>query len=448
MSISDHRGRLVTTPLVEAVAGNGLLHRRALLRRGAILAGAMTAGPLDSLTGAAAEPSTDTPLTEAPWSLAPGATIQPYEQPSRFEKGVVRSLANPNGQPGAQGARTPHHLLNGVITPNGLHFVVSWGGAPDIDPDKHRLVIHGLVKRPLVFTLGTLARYPMTTRVTFLECGGNSAPLFSPQPLQANLQELHGLASCAEWTGVKLSILLDEAGIDPTAKWFIAEGADAPHLARSVPLKKGLDDAMIALYQNGERLMPANGYPMRLLLPGYEGNMNVKYLRRIKLVAEPSIGYWEGKIYAPILPNGKAYQFYLLQEIKSFITQPSPGLNLTGPGLYEISGIAYSGAGRITKVMVSADSGKSWAEAGLSEPVLSKAFTRFRMPWRWDGGPATLQSRAWDDAGNVQPTRAEFVAQRGELKAVPPVGAVLNHHCNAVTSWGVDGTGEVKHVYA
>jgi sulfane dehydrogenase subunit SoxC len=408
-----------------------LLDRRALLGRGVILAGAIGSAPLGSLTGAAAEPLTDAqaadaPLTDPPWSLEPGAAIGPYERPSRFEKSVVRTVANPDRLPGAQGARTPHHLLNGAITPNGLHFVVSWGGAPDIDPDKHRLVIHGLVKRPLVFTLDALARYPMTTRVTFLECGGNSGPLFSPQPLQADLQALHGLASCAEWTGVKLSTLLDEAG---------------------VPLKKGLDDAMIALYQNGERLMPANGYPMRLLLPGYEGNMNVKYLRRIKLVEEPAMSYWESKIYAPILPNGKAYQFYLLQEVKSFITQPSPGVNLKGPGLYEISGIAYSGAGRITKVMVSADGGKSWAEAGLSEPVLSKAFTRFRMPWRWEGGPATLQSRAWDDAGNVQPTRAEFVAQRGELKAVPPVGAVLNHHFNAVTSWGVDGTGELKHVY-
>ncbi len=453
MSTSGHHHRRARSSLVEAVAGNGLLDRRALLGRGVILAGAIGTAPLGSLTGAAAEPLkdaqlADAPLTDAPWSLEPGAAIGPYERPSRFEKSVVRTVANPNRLPGAQGARTPHHLLNGSITPNGLHFVVSWGGAPDIDPGQHRLVIHGLVKRPLVFTLDALARYPMTTRVTFLECGGNSAPLFSPQPLQADLQALHGLASCAEWTGVKLSTLLDEAGIDATAKWFIAEGADAPHLARSVPLKKGLDDAMIALYQNGERLMPANGYPMRLLLPGYEGNMNVKYLRRIKLVEEPAMGYWEAKIYAPILPNGKAYQFYLLQEVKSFITQPSPGVNLQGPGLYEISGIAYSGAGRITKVMVSADGGNSWAEAGLSEPVLSKAFTRFRMPWRWDGGPATLQSRAWDDAGNVQPTRAEFVAQRGELKAVPPVGAVLNQHFNAVTSWGVDGTGEVKHVYA
>jgi len=437
-----HRRRRTKSASIEAVAGNGLLNRRALLGSGVVYAGAMSTGALGSFAAAAE------PLTDAPWSLEPGAAIGPYERPSRFENSVVRTLNNPNGQPGAQGARTPHHLINGTITPNGLHFVVSWGGAPDIDPDKHRLAIHGLVKRPLIFTLEALARYPMVTRVTFLECGGNSAPLFSPQPLQANLQALHGLASCAEWTGVKLSTLLEETGIDPKAKWFIAEGADAPHLARSVPLKKALDDAMIALYQNGERLMPANGYPMRLLLPGYEGNMNVKYLRRIKLVEEPAMSFWEAKIYAPILPGGKAYQFYLLQEVKSFITQPSPGLTLKEPGTYEISGIAYSGTGRISKVMVSADGGRSWAEAALQEPVLSKAFTRFRMPWRWDGNVATLQSRAWDEAGNIQPTRAEFVASRGELKTVPPVAAVLNQHCNAVTSWAIDSSGEIKHAYA
>jgi sulfane dehydrogenase subunit SoxC len=443
MSISHRRRRRAKYSPVEAVAGNGLLDRRMLLGRGIVFAGAMGTGALGSPAGAAAEA-----LTDAPWSLEPGTTIQPYERPSRFEKDVVRTLGNPSGQPGAQGARTPHHLINGAITPNGLHFVVSHGGAPDIDPDKHRLVVHGLVKRPLVFTLDALTRYPMTTRVTFLECGGNGAPLFSPQPLQANLQALHGLASCAEWTGVKLSTVLDETGIDPKAKWFIAEGADAPHLARSVPLKKALDDAMIALYQNGERLMPANGYPMRLLLPGYEGNMNIKYLRRIKLVEEPAMSFWEARTYAQILPSGKAYQFYLLQEIKSFITQPSPGLTLKEPGLYEISGIAYSGTGRISRVMVSADGGRSWAEAALQEPVLSKAFTRFRMPWRWDGGAAILQSRAWDEAGNAQPTRAEFVAKRGELKAVPPVAAVLNQHFNAITSWAVDSAGGVKHVYA
>ena len=405
------------------------------------MAGAM--GTRSVPTAAAAEP-----LKDDPWSLGPGASVKSYLTPSSFEKNVALTLNNPDGRPFTQNGRTPHHMLNGMITPNGLHFVVSYGGPPDIDPGKHQLLIHGLVRRPLLFTLETLARYPKVSRITFLECGGNSAPLFSPEPIQASVQALHGLASCAEWTGVKLSTLLEETGIDPTAKWFIAEGADAPHLTRSVPVAKALDDAIIALYQNGERLMPANGYPMRLLLPGYEGNMNVKYLRRIKLVAEPAMSFWETKTYAQLLPDGKAYQFYFFQEVKSFITQPSPGLTLKEPGVYEISGVAYSGSGRIAKVMVSADGGRSWAQAALQEPVLPKAFTRFRMVWRWDGGPATLQSRAWDEAGNSQPTRAEFVAQRGQLKSVPPIVAFPNQHFNAITSWAIDPKGQVSHVYA
>src|SRR6202011_5121254 len=247
---------------------------------------------------------------------------------------------------------------------------------------------------------------------------------------------------------VKLSTLLEETGVDPKAKWFIAEGADSPHLSRSVPMKKALEDAMIALYQNGERIMPGNGYPMRLLLPGYEGNMNVKFLRRIKLVEQPALSMYEARTYSQIMPSGKAYGFYFLQEVKSFITTPSHGMALKGPGLYEISGIAYSGTGRIEKVMVSADGGKSWAQAALQEPVLSKAFTRFRMPWRWDGQQAVLQSRAWDESGAVQPTRAEFVALRGETKTPPNVLGFPNQHYNSITSWGVGPKGEVKHVYA
>jgi sulfane dehydrogenase subunit SoxC len=426
---------------VEAVAGNGLIDRRALLGRGMVLAGAMGAGIGPS--SAAAEP-----LADAPWSLEVGDPMLPYQVPSKFEAKVVRTLSNPNNEPRNSHARTPHHLLAGTTTPNGLHFAINHGGVPNIDPDKHRLVIHGLVKQPMEFTLETLSRYPMVSRVTFIECGGNSAPMFSPEPLQENIQALHGLVSCAEWTGVKLSTLLEETGIDPKAKWFVAEGADSPHLSRSVPVKKALDDAMIALYQNGERLMPANGYPMRLLLPGYEGNMNVKFLRRIKLIDQPAMSYYEARTYSQILPNGKAYRFYFLQEVKSFITSPSHGMALKGPGLYDISGIAYSGTGRIEKVMVSADGGQSWAQAALQEPVLSKAFTRFRMPWRWDGGPATLQSRAWDEGGNVQPTRAEFVAVRGELAKAPPVLAFPNQHYNSITSWGVGNNGEVRHVYA
>jgi sulfane dehydrogenase subunit SoxC len=361
---------------------------------------------------------------------------------------MARTLSNPRGEPRTQHARTPHHLINGTFTPNGLHFVISHSGNPDIDPDKHRLVIHGLVRRPLQFTLDALSRYPMVSRMTFLECGGNSALLFAGQPVQATAQVLHGLVSCAEWTGVMLSTLLEETGIDPKAKWLIAEGADSLAVSRSVPMTKALDDAMIALYQNGERLMPGNGYPMRLLLPGWEGNMNVKWLRRLKLAETPAMSYYEARTYAPILPNGKAYQFYFLQEVKSFITHPSSGLRLNGPGLYEISGIAYSANGRISKVMVSADAGRTWAQAALQEPVHSKAFTRFRVPWRWEGGPAILQSRAWDEGGNAQPTRAEIVARRGETKTVPNVNGFPSQHYNGPTSWGIERTGEVKHVYA
>ena len=289
--MSRVRDRRARGENAQTVAGNGLIDRRALLGRGMILAGAMGAGVGRSSAAAGAEP-----LADDPWSLEFGEPMLPYQVPSKFEARVVRTLSNPNRR-AAQFARAhaasppQRHNHSERSAFRRLIMVAS----PDIDPDKHRLVIHGLVKRPLVFTLEALTRYPMVSRMTFLECGGNSAPLFSPEPIQANVQALHGLVSCAEWTGVKLSTLLDETGIDPTAKWFIAEGADAPHLSRSVPLKKALDDAMIALYQNGERLMPANGYPMRLLLPGYEGNMNVKYLRRIKLVEEPAMSFYEAQ---------------------------------------------------------------------------------------------------------------------------------------------------------
>ena len=422
------------------VAGNGLLDRRMLLGRGIIFAGAVGTGA--SLTSVAAEP-----LAFDPWTLTPGIIIPAYGTPSKFEAKVVRTLTNPSGTPRTAQARTPHHLLDGTITPAGLHFVVSRSGIPDIDPAKHRLVIHGLVKQPMVFTLDALARYPKVTRIRFVECGGNSAPLFSKEPAQADVQAIHGMLSCSEWTGVRLSTLLEETGIDPKAKWFLAEGADSATMNRSIPLAKALDDAMIALYQNGERIAPSQGYPMRLLLPGYEGNTNVKWLHRIKLIEAPVMAVNETKEYTILRFDGKAWQFNFPMEVKSFITNPSPGLTLQGPGYYEISGLAYSGNGRISQVMVSADGGKSWAQAALQGPVLSKALTRFRMPWRWDGQPVVLQSRSWDEAGNVQPTRAELLAQRGEPRNSPSIEAFPMTHMNPVTSWAIDSKGETKHVY-
>jgi sulfane dehydrogenase subunit SoxC len=286
----------------------------------------------------------------------------------------VRTLSNPQNEMRTSHARTPHQALNGTVTPNSLHFSINHSGIPDIDPAQHKLVIHGMVKQPLLFDLEALSRYPLTTRMSFVECSGNSGAMFSNEPIQATAGALHGLVSNAEWTGVPLSILLDEAGIDPKAKWLIAEGADSLALHRSVPVKKAYDDALIAIYQNGERLMPGNGYPMRLLLPGYQGNMNVKFLRRIKVVDQPSLGFYEARTYSQLLPDGKAYRFHFLQEVKSFITNPSFGQALKGPGHYEISGIAYSGTGRISRVMVSA------ARAGPRPRYKAQCSTRRHSP--------------------------------------------------------------------
>src|SRR5262245_37324717 len=271
--------RKSTVPTVEPAAGNGILNRRIFLE-GALVAGATGAG----LASAAAEP-----LPVPRWMKVPGANFAPHGQPSQFESKVVRAIAPP-ANPATQGigtARTPLHLLEGMMTPSGLHFERSHSGIPDIDPDQHRLVIHGLVRQPLVFTLGELERYPRESRIAFIECAGNSQVLNSAQPQPVGIAAIHGLIGCQEWTGVRLSTLLDQAGVDPAARWIVAEGADAAAMSRSIPLAKAMDDAIVCLYQNGERIRPSNGYPLRLLLPGFEGNMNVKWLRRIKVVGEP-----------------------------------------------------------------------------------------------------------------------------------------------------------------
>jgi sulfane dehydrogenase subunit SoxC len=416
----------------EQVAGNGLLHRRMFLGGAAAIGAGAGAGALVRQAEAA-------PLPVEPWMQVPGAPFNGYGQPSKYEEKVARTWGSAPGTGGTGSSRTPHHLLTGMITPSGLHYERSHSGIPDINPDAHRLVIHGLVKRPLVFTLDDLGRYPMESRIAFLECAGNSGGLFAKDPAQANVQAIHGLLSCQEWTGIRLATLLQEAGVEPQAKWILAEGADAAGMSRSIPIEKAMDDAMIALYQNGERVRPSNGYPIRLLLPGWEGNMNVKWLRRIKLTEGPTMTKDETSKYTILLPTGKALQFVFPLEGKSVITHPSPGLTLRGPGLYEISGLAWSGYGKVAKVEVSADGGKSFGEAALSEPLLSKALTRFRMAWRWDGGAAVLQSRATDETGYVQPSRAQLIALRGDRGGF---------HNNMIQSWGVSGNGEVKNVYA
>jgi sulfane dehydrogenase subunit SoxC len=420
-----------TAASLEVIAGNGLLHRRLFLTQGAAIVGGLT---LLSARPAAAE-TLDVP----PWMKTPGAHMAAYGQPAKHESAVQRVVGGTPNVVGSGVSFTPHHRLHGTITPNSLHFERHHSGVPDIDPGAHRLLIHGAVRRPLTFTVDSLLRYPTVTRIQFLECAGNSGSNLTPQPSQAPCGVIHGLMSCSEWTGVPLSILMDEARVEPGAEWVLAEGADAAAMSRSVPLAKIMDDAIVALYQNGERLRPENGYPLRLFLPGYEGNMSVKWLRRLKVVDAATMTRDETSHYTDVLVSGKALILTYPMEVKSIITNPSTGLALGAPGLYEITGLAWSGLGRIARVEVSADGGRTWADAALNEPVLAKSFTRFRMAWRWNGGPAVLMSRAIDETGAVQPTRAALVAERGERP---------NYHNNAIQAWAVAATGEVSNVYA
>ena len=410
----------------ERVAGNGLLHRRHLL-----------AGALAMLPAAAFGEAL---LPKTPTMLVPGAPLRGYGEPSPHESAVQRLIVaeEPVLAPGTGASLTPLHQLQGIITPNGLHFERLHNGVPDIDPAGHRLLIHGMVRRPLVFTRETLQRYPLQSRIAFVECSGNSGANAGPKAQALTAGQIHGLVSCAEWTGVPLAILLDEVGIEAGASWLLAESADAAGMSRSLPVAKGMDDAMIALYQNGEAIRPEQGYPMRLLLPGWEGNMNVKWLRRIKVTNGPTYTKDETSKYTDLLADGRARAFTFVMETKSVITHPSGGMALPGPGLYQISGIAWSGSGRIRKVEISVDGGKSWAEAQLSDPVLPKALTRFRLPWHWNGGPAILQSRATDETGEVQPTRAVWKARYHEAQS---------YHMSAIQSWSVTGGGEVSNVF-
>jgi sulfane dehydrogenase subunit SoxC len=375
-----------------------------------------------------------------PWQLVPGAPFRAYGQPSRYEEQVKRSIFQPFGAsaPGTGASFTPLQELNGAITPSGLHFERHHNGVPDIDPSQHRLLIHGLVKRPLFFSYETLLRYPMQSRVCFLECGGNSFRNTLAEPPQMTCGAIHGLVSCSEWTGVPLAILLDEAGIDPKAAWILAEGADSASMSRSVPMEKALDDALVALFQNGEAIRPEQGFPMRLLLPGWLGNANVKWLRRVALTDGPTHARDETSHYTDLMPGGKARQFTFVMGVKSVITRPSGGLTMQGPGLYEISGLAWSGAGRIGKVEISADGGASWAEAALQEPVLPQCLTRFRLPWEWNGAPALLQSRATDDKRRGQETHKDWAAHYSPAN---------RYHCNAIQTWSVTAEGAIRNVY-
>jgi sulfane dehydrogenase subunit SoxC len=357
---------------------------------------------------------------------------QLYGTPSPFEKNVVKNIPKDLPQYLSASGRTPLQDLDGTITPNGLFYERHHAGVPAIDPAQHRLLLHGLVERPLIFTVDDIRRFPSTSQIHFLECSAN--PGYT-KPYGKTASDLVGLLSCAEWTGVSMKLVLQEAGLRPEAKWVIAEGADAAALTRSIPIEKCFEDAMIVYSQNGERLRPQQGYPLRLILPGFEGNMNVKWLRRLHVTAEPTYSREETSKYTDLMPDGTAREFSFYMEAKSIILRPSGGQRLDTKGFCEITGIAWSGRGKISRVDVSVDDGKNWREARLQEPILSRSLTRFRLPWRWNGEPTVIESRAIDETGYVQPTLAELIAVRGED---------FYYHNNAIWPWRISADGEVS----
>jgi len=401
-------------------ANKTFTQRRGFLKT-SLAVGAGVGGTLAS-NGVTAQPNAF--LEIDPWTKTQGSTFvnPPYGLPSKYEKNVVRLLPNPPPL-FLTGSRTPIQNLYGIITPNGLHFERHHAGVPDINPEQHRLVIHGLVDRPMIFTMDDIMRFPSESRIYFMECSGNSAAELK-KAANNTAQQIHGLISCCEWTGVRVSTILQECGIKPEATWVLAEGADGAAMTRSIPMSKMLDDAILAYAQNGEMLRAEQGYPLRLFLPTYEGNMSIKWLRRLKLGVEPWQTREETSAYTDLREDGKALQF----------TQPSGMMKLKAKGFYEISGIAWSGNGKIRRVEVSTDSGKTWGEAMLQEPVVDKSLVRFRFPWVWDGAPAVLMSRAVDASGEVQPTMESLIAVKT---------ANTFYHNNAIQPWRVAANGEV-----
>lgn len=408
--------------------------RRRMLLGAAAAGGALAAGAagLSSSAKAAA-----LPVSESAKGMGRPIDPEAYGLPSKFESHVKRRRTDVlvNKQNFSDWSMTPIQHQYGIMTPNGLIFERHHAGTPDIDPKTHKLVIHGMVKRPIEFSMDDIMRYPSVSKFHFHECSGNGLTDWTTARSKT-VQQTHGLLSCSQWTGVPLSWLLDEAGLQDGAKWIAFEGADGSSHTRSVPIDKAMADTLIVYGSGGEMLRPENGYPLRAFVPGWEGNVSVKWLRRIKVSDQPWHFRSETARYTDPMPEGKWRQFSFMMECKSVITAPSGGMKLNGPGHHEIQGFAWSGNGTIKAVDVTLNGGKSWQPATLEGPVLDKCLTRFRYRWKWDGKPAKIASRAVDSTGYVQPTVAEIA------KARALVGFVQHH--NGIFPWSIDTNGEVK----
>ncbi len=409
-------------------------------RRG-FLAGAAMAGGAAVAGRVHAQAAPDPAITELqPWNqyLGPGVDAAPYGMPSPHEAHVIRrnvpwltadSVSSVNF--------TPLHELEGIITPNGLAFERHHAGVADIDPAEYRLMINGMVDTPLVFTLADLARFPRENRTYFLECAANGGMEWRGAQLNG-CQFTHGMIHNVVYTGVPLRLLLEEAGVQPGALWVLPEGADASAMTRSVPLEKALDDCLVATHMNGERLRPEQGYPVRLVVPGWEGNMWVKWLRRIEVGDQPWQHREETSKYTDLLESGDARRFTWVMDAKSVITNPSPQAPIThGPGPTVITGVAWSGRGTIPRVDVSLDGGMNWHTARMSGPSLDKSMHRFYYEFDWNGSPLLLQSRAMDSTGYVQPTKEQLRHFRGENSI---------YHNNGIQTWAIDSDGRAENV--
>ena len=407
------------------MASNGRSRRR-FLKQGAALAGLTAAGVKPALGQSS--------MAEA---LSPkNKELIAYGERSKYIKSIrvpVTGRMSPDMYGLTFHVLTPLQDQLGIITPSSLFYVATHRGSyvPEINPDEHRLMIHGMVERELIFTMDDLKRLPHVNRIHFVECQGNRT---SPQA--RTVQETHGLTSNAEWTGVELSLLLKEAGVKSGAKWIVAEGAEEVKGSSSIPLGKAMDDCLVAYGMNGEPIRPQQGFPLRLLVPGFEGIYQIKYLRRIKVVDQYYMTYDD---YGHI--NADARAAALAEQIgpKSVITFPSGNQKLPGPGFYEISGLAWSGAGAVRKVEVSTDGGQHWQDAEFRSPVYRMAHTRFALPWKWDGKECVLMSRCIDELGTRQPTRAEA----GKFFGDPPERARVRGNDNSIQPWKIASDGSV-----
>lgn len=379
------------------------------------------------------------PPAVPPWtrSLGDGVLTNPYGKPSIYEADTIRrTVPWLTADSISSISMTPLHKLKGIITPNALVFERYHAGVPQINPDEHRLIIHGLVERPLVFTMDDLRRFPSVSEIKFLECPANGGMEWKGPQMEA-LQFTHGMISCCEWSGVRLSTLLAEVGIKPQGKWILAEGADGAAMARSIPIEKALDDTIVVYAQNGEALRPEQGYPLRLINPGWEGNTSIKWLRRLEVGDKPWHLREETSKYTDLMPDGRAREFTFVQECNSVITSVCPETPIKTKGWVEIEGLAWSGKGKIKAVDISLDGGVNWQPAPLKGLVLSKCLTRFGFMLNWQGEPLLLQSRAIDETGYVQPTLTQLRAQRGGNSI---------YHKNAIHTWKVNADGRVQNV--